>query len=203
MRFRSFLVLVLCLSGHGASHASEILRDGDIIFQTSKSGQSVAIQRATDSAYSHMGLILYRGDKPFVFEASATARFTSLRSWIARGEGGHYVIKRLRAADSRFTPEVLDRMHKVVKQLSGKKYDLTFEWSDDRMYCSELVWKIYKSALDIEIGKLQKLRDFRLDDPAVQAKLRERYGAKIPLDEPVISPVAMFVSPELETVVGR
>jgi hypothetical protein len=33
--------------------------------------------------------------------------------------------------------------------------------------------------------------------------MRERYGTRIPLDEPVISPVAMFDSPLLVTVVAR
>jgi hypothetical protein len=33
--------------------------------------------------------------------------------------------------------------------------------------------------------------------------MRERYGKKIPLDEPVISPAAMYESPLLETVVVR
>lgn len=32
-------------------------KNGDIIFQTSKSNQSKAIQLATDSKYSHMGII--------------------------------------------------------------------------------------------------------------------------------------------------
>ncbi|WP_285608111.1 hypothetical protein [Geothrix edaphica] len=53
---------------------------------------------------------------------------------------------------------------------------------------------------DIEVGQQQRLREFKLDDPAVQAKLRERYGAQIPLDEPVISPAAMFNSGLLQVV---
>lgn len=197
------LLPILFLAAFGSARAADALHDGDLIFQTSNSGQSVAIQRATGSRYSHMGLIFHQAGKPFVFEASATVRFTPLQAWIARGAGGHYVVKRLRAADSRLTPAVLNRMREVARRLNGKKYDLTFEWSDDRMYCSELVWKIYRSALGIEIGRVQKLRDFKLDDPAVKAKLRERYGTKIPLDEPVTSPAAMFDSAELATVAER
>jgi hypothetical protein len=33
--------------------------------------------------------------------------------------------------------------------------------------------------------------------------MRERYGDKVPLDEPVISPVAMFKSDRLVTVLDR
>ncbi|NJO69420.1 MAG: hypothetical protein HC830_09200 [Bacteroidetes bacterium] len=69
------------------------------------------------------------------------------------------------------------------------------------MYCSELVWKIYKEALNIEIGQLQELQDFNLESPEVSIILKERYGNKIPLSEKVISPVTMFKSTLLEDVV--
>jgi hypothetical protein len=68
------------------------------------------------------------------------------------------------------------------------------------MYCSELVWKAYASAAGIELGKRQKLRDFDLSHPLVQAKLKQRYGDKIPYDERVISPEAMWASPLLVEV---
>jgi Permuted papain-like amidase enzyme, YaeF/YiiX, C92 family len=71
------------------------------------------------------------------------------------------------------------------------------------MYCSELVWKIYERVLGVRIGELQELREFDLTDPTVRTKLRERYGTQLPLDEPVISPAAMFESPLLELVAER
>jgi hypothetical protein len=80
---------------------------------------------------------------------------------------------------------------------------LTFEWSDDRIYCSELVWKIYQRGAGIEIGALQTMKDFDLTSPAVAAKLRERFGDTVPLNETVISPAAMFDSPLLTTVETR
>ncbi len=83
----------------------------------------------------------------------------------------------------------------------GKNYDLYFEWSDERLYCSELVWKIFKNVLDIELGKLQKFNEFDLSHPVVQAKLKERYGNQIPQNELVISPDQMFRSSLLETVI--
>jgi hypothetical protein len=147
-----------------------------------------------------MGMIVYREGKPFVLEAAATVRYTPLASWTARGVGGHYTVKRLRNANTRLTPAALAKVQHAIAALLGKAYDLTFEWSDERLYCSELAWKIYERALGVHVGELARLRDFALDAPAVQRKLRERYGTKPPLDEPVISPAAMFDSPELETL---
>jgi hypothetical protein len=176
------------------------VRDGDVIFQTSHSSQSVAIQRATGSPYSHMGLVLLRDGTPYVFEAIATVRFTPLDRWIARGVGHHFVLKRLRNADTVLDAAGIDKLRIAAEQFSGRPYDVTFDWSDDRMYCSELVWKAYDRGLGIQIGALQTIRDFKLTDPAVRAKLRERYGDNVPFTEPVISPVSMFRSTLLVTV---
>lgn len=71
-------------------------QNGDIIFQTSNSGQSKAIQIATGSKYSHMGIIYKQGNDYFVYEAVQPVKLTPLTDWIKRGENGHYVVKRLK-----------------------------------------------------------------------------------------------------------
>jgi Permuted papain-like amidase enzyme, YaeF/YiiX, C92 family len=150
-----------------------------------------------------MGVIFFRNGKPYVLEAVATVRYTPLDLWIARGQGRHFVIKRLRNAPAVLTPSALAKLRNLARSFQGRPYDLTFEWSDDRMYCSELVWKLYDRALGIDIGRRQRIRDLDLTDPIVRAKLYERYGRHIPRDEPVISPGAMFRSPLLETIAQK
>lgn len=193
-------VLALLGTACGRDDRTAAVRDGDLIFQTSRSPQSVAIQRATGSAYSHMGLIFVRDGKPFVLEAIATVRFTPLDQWIARGAGHHFVVKRLRNADTVLDATGIDKLRTAALRFAGRPYDLTFDWSDDRIYCSELVWKAYDRGLGIDIGVLQTIRDFNLTDSAVRAKIRERYGDNVPLNEPVIAPVSMFRSNLLVTV---
>ena len=178
----------------------QTIQNGDIIFQTSKSSQSKAIQLATNSKYSHMGII-YENDGQFlVYEAVQPVKLTPLAEWINRGENGHYVIKRLANADQVLTSTTLTKMKQVGEKFNGKSYDIYFEWSDDKIYCSELVWKIYKQAVDIEIGQLEQLADFDLSNDIVKAKMKERYGENIPMDEKVISPAAMFDSDKLVTI---
>jgi hypothetical protein len=123
------------------------IQNGDLIFQTSLSGQSKAIQFATKSKYSHCGLIYKEGNEYFVFEAVQPVKMTPLVKWIARGENGHYVIKRLKNSDSVLTPTSLKKMRAAGEQFVGKNYDLTFEWSDDKIYCVllELKSENYKS----------------------------------------------------------
>lgn len=179
------------------------VRDGDIVFQTSSSSQSTAIQRATRSPWSHMGIVFLRDGVPVVYEAVDPVRATPLARWAARGVGGRIVVKRLKDAGTVLTPDAVRALRRETEKFLGRRYDLAFGWSDDRIYCSELVWKAYDRALGRQVGRLQRLRDFDLEEPLVKRKLKERYGAHVPLDEPVISPGAMFASDELVTVDSR
>lgn len=176
------------------------IRNGDIIFQTSLSAQSKAIQLATRSKYSHCGIIYQYGKNYFVYEAVEPVSLTPLNDWIARGSEGHFVIRRLKNADEILTPLVLSKMKTVGDRFKGKHYDLYFEWTDDRIYCSELIWKVYKEATGLELGKLEKLKNFDLKSMVVREKMKSRYGNKIPMNETVISPESIYNSELLITI---
>lgn len=197
---RSFVHLVVAIALVSCSRGDYQPRNGDIVFQTSRSSQSQAIQLATKSPHSHMGIVYIRDGQAFVFEAVQPVKLTPLAAWVERGERGHFVAKRLRDADSRLTGDTLKKMRAVGEQLAGKDYDLYFEWSDDRIYCSELVWKVFERGAGVELGDRQTISDFDLSHPAVQAKIKERFGDRIPRDEIVVSPVAIFNAAELATV---
>ena len=195
----SLLVLVAlsCTSGDLQ------LKDGDIIFQTSLSPQSQAIQRATQSHWSHMGIILTHNGRQMVFEVADVVKFTPMNVWVKRGKDNLYVVKRLKNADAVLTPFALEKLQTLAARFEGKPYDAQFGWGDENVYCSELVWKMYERALGIEVGPLQKLGDFHLEDNVVRARLQERYGEAIPLNETVISPEQIYLSQLLETVYER
>lgn len=178
----------------------EEIQNGGLIFQTSLSRQSKAIRLATKSKYSHCGLI-YQDDKGFyVFEAVQPVKRAPLDKWTARGQDGKFVIKRIKNADQVLTTSVLTKMKQIGNQFSGKNYDLAFDWPGDKIYCSELIWKIYQRATGLEIGKLEKLKGFDLTNEAVKNKMKERYGDQIPMGEIVISPASIFDSGLLKTV---
>ena len=190
------IILISCQSNDEFSG----FQNGDIIFQTSKSAQSKAIQIATGSKYSHMGIIYKQENDFFVYEAVQPVKLTPLKDWINRGERAHYVVKRIKNSKNLLTPEILAKMRQIGEKYAGKHYDAYFEWSDSKIYCSELVWKIYNQALGIDIGELEQLGDFNLTDKTVRKKLNERYGNNIPIHELVISPAAMFNSDQLITI---
>lgn len=177
--------------------AQSTFQTGDIIFHTSKSSQSIVIQKATHSPYSHMGMIVYRYGQPWVLEAIQPVKYTPLDAWIKRGVNQHYVVKRYYKNLSETQKSKLVRS---AEQHLTKNYDLYFGWGDDAIYCSEIVWKAYDDALGVQLAPLQKLKQFDLKDPQVRDLMLKRYGQKIPYHETVIAPKAIFDSKKLISV---
>lgn len=175
-------------------------QNGDIIFQTSQSKQCTAVRIATRSIYSHCGIIYIEKNKVYVYEAVGPVKMNPFSEWIQHGKDSKYVVKRLKNASTELTPDIFSKVKASGAKYKGKSYDIYFGWSDDKIYCSELVWKIYKQGANIEVGKLQKLKEFDLSSKEVKAILKERYGDDVPLDEIVISPQSIFDSELLVTV---
>lgn len=175
-------------------------QNGDIIFQTSQSKQCEAVKIATNSKFSHCGIIFIENGKTYVYEAVQPVKMTLFEDWISHGKDAKYTVKRLRNSDKILTNEVLQKMKSYGKSMKNKDYDLYFEWSDDKIYCSELVWKIYKNGADIELCKTKKLKDFNLDNSLVKNIMKERYGSKIPYNEVVVAPSQLYESEMIQTI---
>lgn len=175
-------------------------QDGDIIFQSSNSKQCEAVKIATKSEFSHCGIIFIENGKTYVYEAVQPVQMTLLKDWISQGTDSKYVVQRLKNSDKILTKELLNKMKTYGKSFNSKDYDLYFEWSDDKIYCSELVWKIYKNGANIELCPTKKLKDFNLNHPAVQQIMKERYGSKTPYNEAVVAPSQLYESVLVQTI---
>ena len=127
-------------------------KEGDIVFQISKSAQSPLIQYATGSPWSHCGIIVKKNGQFYVLEASNVVKLTAIESWCKRGRFSS--VKKRR---------VLDKDVKVnYSKYLGKPYDLAFKFDNGKYYCSELVWLIYKEQLGIELCKPRRISDYNL-----------------------------------------
>ena len=172
-------------------------QNGDIIFQTSESTQSQLIQVVTQSPYSHVGLVTIRDGAPYVFEAIKTVQLTPLDAWVARGKEGQYTILRTKTP---LTPEQLKKMEGIAQSYQGKNYDLPFQWSDNQMYCSELVWKIYANGADIILVEPRKMVSYAGLTSEASKVMEERWGNNLFYDEFVVAPSDIAESFLLETI---
>jgi hypothetical protein len=199
------IVFTLILAIAGCTDQPPLIQPGDIVFQKAVSPQSEAIRLATGSEFTHCGVVLKGPDNSLVvYEAIQPVMTTPLNQWIARGQGGEYSVMRLRDADALNTTGAFDKMKELAQSYLGRDYDYYFAWDDDKMYCSELVWKLYDRALHVDLCQPSHLRDFNLDNPIVKAKLAQRYGNNVPLDEQVVAPSELHESDQLvEVYFGR
>ncbi|MBQ2142691.1 MAG: hypothetical protein II204_06015, partial [Alistipes sp.] len=117
----------------------EVVREGDVIFQTTKTRQSALIQIGTRSRVTHCGIVVMRDGVPYVLETLSTLVLTPLDEFIARGVGGKYWLKRSERENIKIEYD----------HLLGKSYDAAFSFDNDIYYCSELVYTIYKHQLGI------------------------------------------------------
>jgi Permuted papain-like amidase enzyme, YaeF/YiiX, C92 family len=189
------------------------LKNGDIIFQTSRSSQSSAILLASMSAYSHMGMIEIGLDgAASVVEAVGPVKSTPLDDWIKRGLGGRIAIKRLASLTPNQSKAVLQAAH----HYDGLPYDLFFLSTTDQIYCSELVRLAYGESAAIEVGKNQKAKQLYLDNFAAKRLIARRWQkhplcqssetstfeacyAQI-LEQELVTPDSIFNDPKLELI---
>ncbi|MBP2161392.1 MULTISPECIES: YiiX/YebB-like N1pC/P60 family cysteine hydrolase [Asticcacaulis] len=165
------LILMLLLAvWRWFSHAPK-WREGDLIFQTSRSGQSTAIAAATLSAYTHMGILARRGDGWVVIEAAGPVRETSLKAWIARGRFARYAVFRHPGLTAQQTRTVLT----AARVLKGRPYDLFFSFRNRAIYCSELAWLAYGKA-GAPVGHVQTVGSLYVGNGFADRLIRTRGG---------------------------
>ena len=148
---KTLLLLVCIVSTVCYANCSE-WKEGDIVFQISKSKQSPFIQLATGSIYSHCGIVIEKNKHFYVLEASNIVKLTPLVTWINRGRFSHCI-----------SYSVFKHPIKIsYKKYLGQKYDTSFKFNNGKMYCSELVYEIYKNQFGVELCKPRKVSDYHI-----------------------------------------
>ena len=181
--------------------AEESYQTGDIIFQSSDAVTNQAIELATHSKFSHVGVIFnYQGNLQ-VLEAGNPVSITPLAKFIKRGSGGEYEVLRLKNADTILSNAQKEQLMTQGQSWIGKKYDFVFSWNDEELYCSELVYKLYANTLHLNLTHPKPLKTFDLSHPLVKEQLKVKYGKNIPYDDNMVSPQQIYESELLEPVI--
>jgi hypothetical protein len=186
------------------------LQVGDIIFQKSQSQQSAAIAEATGSTWTHVGILVKKpkDNNWYVAEAAQSSmNVVTLTNFISRSRNQEVVVKRIDAnLVDMSKSQNQNSLVNAVYSFAGKKYDLFFEWNDDAIYCSELVWKSYKKAFGVLTGVVQHIRELNITGPAVKQLMEYRQkmkGSPINLDEPIVTPYSLFVDASLSVITSN
>ena len=173
--------------------ASGQVQSGDLVFQRSRSSQSRVIAEVTGSRWTHVGIVFERDGALWVLEAVEPVRWTRWETWQRRGRGGQYAVRRAREG---LDEEALRRLRAEGERLLGRAYDARFEWTDERIYCSELVWLMFERAMQRRLVEPKRWRDLHLS-AAAQRLARARLGRLPPPDGELVTPAALLESEQL------
>jgi hypothetical protein len=170
-------------------------REGDILFQSlPKHDLVVAIEGITKSPYSHCGVVTVRGNRFFVVEGIGPVKETPVRSFVRRGRGRTIDVYRLKPPYRDRIPEFIEAM----RAYAGRPYDFRYRMDDEKIYCSELIYKAFKKIYGEELGKPRKLGDMNWK-PHVET-IRKYEGGSVPHDRQIISPRAVSEAEQVEPV---
>ncbi len=201
---KTITLLILLLSFSAWADTRSPIQEGDIIFHQTQSGQAAALREITGSVWTHVGIVIKQGSELYVAEAARRVEVTPLRAFIERGYQEKFIVKRVRPELLEMNQANLKKLKLALTTFAGKGYDVWFQWSDDVIYCSELVWKAFEKAFGVKISELEKFRDFPMNGPEAQRLIRERYtnqGRSFNMNELVISPVRLLESEQLIDVI--
>ena len=170
---------MLSLTGCNSIDVEDI-QEGDIVFIESQSRQAPYIKVGTMSKWTHCGVIVSTPDGLQVLEASKTVRLTPVYKFIGAAKNGNWRIKR---------PEQKLPNRISYSKYLGMAYDLQFAFDNGKMYCSELVWQIYKDQ-GIELCKPRKVSSFIMTRLPKVRKLMEK--RQIKPEQYAIAPVDIY-----------
>lgn len=199
-----FFIFIGFVSSFGWAQSSSdltLLQEGDLIFQKTHSPQSKAIEEATGSDWTHVGLLVKKGSQWYVAEASQTVQVTTLSNFINRGVNKEFQVLRFQPFQESKRKNTL---HSVLKKFASLPYDIYFEFSDQRIYCSELTYKVMKQITGQDLGIVNKIKDLKLDGPYVQELIKIRLtdlGKELNLEEPIVTPITQMQDSQLQLVI--
>ena len=168
---------------------------GDVVFQSLPRGPLVnAIEGATQSRYSHCGLVAFENGQWVVYEAFDGVSQTPLRKWLGRGRGGAFAVYRLKEEHRSGIPATLA----AAKEQIGRKYDTRYRLGGDEVYCSELIYLAYQKATGEALGKTVRLE--QLNWQPFRSLIEELEGGPAPLDREIITPRDLANASQLQPV---
>jgi hypothetical protein len=161
-------------------------RDGDIVLQSLPHGELVdAIEGVTRSPWSHCGVVVHEHHCWWVMESIGHVRKTLLPLWLIRGRHGSFEAYRF----TRVLASNEDRLHQALDRYMGRPYDYHYAPGDNEIYCSELVYDVFRDAFGVKLGEWQRLTD--LNWRPYERLIRWTEQGPVPLDREIITPIGL------------
>jgi len=135
--------------------------------------------------------VVKQGNRLQILEAIGPVKFTPIKEWIGQGYNSQYTQMRLQ-------PVLLSAIQPAIreaKKLLGAPYDLQYQLDEEKIYCSELIYKAFKRGASLELGKIEQLKD--LNWVPHTPFIIYLAGGSLPLKRKMVTPESMFRDDDL------
>ncbi len=179
--------------------------NGDVLVQYRDDDFGKRMEVLSGSPFTHAGVIFKRERDGvwMVIEVLDSVRITPLREWTDRGGGKNIVLLRHKKYVEGLSKEETMRVREAFKKFKKCAADDWFAADDKAVCSSELVWKLYYNALNIELAPMRTFKSYERADGAVQKMLATHYGKNIPFEQKYITPVDFLNSPDMVKIYER
>lgn len=196
-----FLALVVWYEGGSLWAIAQYKpRVGDVILQDiDPCGRLLrAVKGVSESHWCHCGVVDRVDGQWVVCEAVGSGvRHTPLTHFLFRGDEVRFAVYRL---TDQFSQQA-DKFAKSCVQYLGRPYDSKYELDDEKIYCSELVYKAYLSATGEPLVNTQRLGDLNWEGYVDEIKhYSESNDLAAVLEREVVTPVELTYSRRLQKV---
>jgi hypothetical protein len=180
------------------------VRVGDLLFIEIKSELFKKVARASGGWTSHVGILARnsRGDMVVYESTLPKSKETPLCEFLGRSESERFELRRPHQS---LSPSDEIRIGFEARRRLGVDYDLGFNWSSKKQFCSKFVRQIYSQVLGIELGEFESFGQLmkRLEgNPFEKEDLlfwRLYFLGHIPLKRITVSPHTQLIDPEFFT----
>ena len=158
------------------------------------------VATATGSKTSHVGITFKKpnGDWEIAESTFPKSKFTPFQKYINRSENGWFVIRRYKQG---LTQDQVQILRSECEKRMNIFYHLGFRYESRRLFCSKLVYEVYKSAVGIEAGTLETFDRLLASQPSTSLSFwRAWFFGFIPWSRITVTPESQFSSELFETV---
>lgn len=196
------VVLALCLVGWSVWDVASTLNKyqpqvGDVVLQSITPGGRLlrTIRGVTESPWCHCGVVDRKDGQWVVCEAVGSGVcYTPLTEFLLRGDEIRFAVYRLKGQFQHHAAAFVACLQPYL----GRPYDIQYELDDEKIYCSELVYKAYRDATGDTLGVVQRFGDLNWQ-PYEDDILHYHPGA-VPVERQIVTPASLQYSPQLTKV---
>ncbi len=175
------------------------LNEGDLIFLDIDSVIFEQVAKATQTWTSHVGVAIYKESQWHVAESTLPlSKITPLCKYLSKTQDERVEVRRL------VQPMSEQQMLLLKDELSqhmGIFYDTGFNFESSKMFCSKLVYVVFKSALDLEVGSIKPLKVLLKENPDGNTTFwKWWYFGNIPWERKTVTPKDQLIDEDFITV---